>query len=67
MVYKATNITYDFKNFKTIRACGSEIRNNAIDMDEANAEQINLTMHIKDFANKTKPRDPELKELKKKY
>ena len=66
MVYKATNKTYDFRKFKTIRAFGSEIRNNDIDMDTANVEQMNLTMYIKDFANKTKPRDPELKELKKK-
>ena len=65
MVYKATNKTYDFRKFKTIRAFGSEIRNNAIDMDTAIVEQMNLTMHIKDFANKTKPRDPELKQLKK--
>ena len=65
MVYKATNKTYDFRKFKTIRALGSEIRNNAIDMDTANVEQINLTMYIKYFATKTKPRDPELKELKK--
>ena len=35
-------------------------------MDTANVEQMNLTMYIKDFASKTKPRDPELKELKKK-
>ena len=36
-------------------------------MDAVNDEQMNLTLHIKDFANETKPRDPELKELKKKY
>ena len=65
MVYKSTNKTYDFRNFKTIRAFGSEIRNNTINMDTANAEQIILTLHIKDFMNKTKPRDPELKEFKK--
>ena len=34
-------------------------------MDTVNVEQVNLTMHIKDFANKTKPRGPEPKELKK--
>ena len=65
MVYKATNKTYDFRKFKTIRAFGSEINNNVISMNTANAEQINLTMHIKDFANKTKPRNRELKVLKK--
>ena len=31
----------------------------------ANVEQMNLTMHVKDLASKTKPRDSELKELKK--
>ena len=65
MVYKATNKTYDFRKFKTIRTFGSEINNNVISINTANAEQINSTMHIKDFANKTKPRNRELKELKK--
>ena len=65
MVYKATDKTYDFRKFKTIHAFGNEIRNNVINMDTANVEQVNLTMLIRDFANKTKPRDPELKELKK--
>ena len=65
IVYKATNKTYDFRNFKTIRTFGSEIRNNTINMDTANVDQMNLTLYIKDFASKTKPRDPELKELKK--
>ena len=63
MVYKSTNRTYDFRNFKTIRAFGNEITNNVINMNTADTEQINLTMHIKDFANKTKPRNRELKEL----
>ena len=53
MVYKATNKTYDFRKFKTIRALGSEIRNNVINMDTVNVEQVNLTMYIKDFANNT--------------
>ena len=30
MVYKATNKTYDFRKFKTIRAFGSEINNNLL-------------------------------------
>ena len=64
MVYKATNKTYDFRNFKTIRAFGSEINNNTIDMDTANVEKMNLTLLIKDFVSKTRPQNPELKELK---
>ena len=41
MVYKATNKNYDFRKFKTIRAFGSEINDNIISMDTANAEQLN--------------------------
>ena len=65
MVYKTANKTYDFRKFKTIRAFGSDIKNNVVDMDTANVEQMNLAMHIKDFGNKTKPQNPELKTLKK--
>ena len=42
MVYKATNKTYDFRKFKTIRAFGSEIKNNVINEDMANVEQSEL-------------------------
>ena len=41
MVYKGTNKTYDFRNFKTIRTFGNEIRNNVISLDTANIEQAN--------------------------
>ena len=36
IVYKASNETYDFRKFKTIRVFGNEIRNNIIDMSMAN-------------------------------
>ena len=64
MVYKGTNKTYDFRNFKTTRAFGNEIRNNVISLDMANIEQANLLSHIYDFTIKTKPRDPEQKKIK---
>ena len=63
MVYKGTNKTYDFRNFKTIRAFGNEIRNNVIGLDSANMEQGNLLSYINDFM-KTKPRDPEKRKLR---
>ena len=63
MVYKGTNKTYDFRNFKTIRAFGNEIRNNIISLDTANIEQANLLSYINDFI-KTKPRDPEKRKLR---
>ena len=63
MVYKGTNKTYDFRNFKTIHAFGNEIRNNVISLDTANIEQANLLSYISDFM-KTKPRDPEKRKLR---
>ena len=64
MVYKGTNKTYDFRNFKTIRAFGNEIRNNIISFDTANIEQANLLSHIHDFTRKTKPRDSKQRKLR---
>ena len=49
MVYKGTNKTYDFRNFKTIRTFGNEIRNNVISLDTANIEQANLLSYISDL------------------
>ena len=63
MVYKGTSKTYDFRNFKTIRASGNEIRNNVIGLDIANMEQANLLSYINDFM-KTKPRNPEKRKLR---
>ena len=49
MVYKGTNKTYDFRNFKAIHTFGNEIRNNVISLDTANMEQANLLSYISDF------------------
>ena len=64
MVYKGTNKTYHFRNFKTVRAFGNEIRNNVISLDTVNIEQANLLSYIYDFTKKTKPRDPKQKKKK---
>ena len=63
MVYKGTNKTCDFRNFKTIRAFGNEIRNNVISLNTANIEQANLLSYISDFM-KIKPRDLEKRKLR---
>ena len=54
MVYKGTNKTYDFRNFKTVRTFGNEIRNNVISLDTPNIEQTNLLSYIYDFTKKNK-------------
>ena len=64
MFYKGTNKTYDFRNFKTIRAFGNEIRNNVISLDTANMEQANLLSYVYDFMKKTKPRNLAQKKLR---
>ena len=64
MVYKGTNKTYDFRNFKTICTLGNEIRNNVISLDTANIEQANLLSYIYDFTRKTRPRNPAQRKLK---
>ena len=64
MVYKGTNESYDFRNFKTIRAFGNKIRSNIISLDTANLEQANLFSHINNFIRKTKPRNPEKRKLR---
>ena len=65
MVYEGTNITYDFRKFKTIHAFGNEIRNNVIDMDTANEKQNELLEYIDRLRSGTKPNNPESKILKK--
>ena len=64
MVYKASNKTYDFRNFKTIRVFGNEIRNNIIDMSMAIDEQDQLLRYTNKLKSKTKPHTPESKKVK---
>ena len=64
MVHKSTSKTYDFRNFKTLRAYGNDIRNNVISLTAANLDQANLMARFYDFVKKTKPQDSEQKKLK---
>ena len=64
MVYKGTNKIYDFRNFKTIRAFGNEIRNNVISLGTANIEQANLLSYVYNFTKKTRPRSLVQKQLR---
>ena len=64
MVYKGTNKTYDFRNFKTICDFGNEIRNNVISLDTADIEQTNLLSYVYDFSKKKRPRNPAQRQLR---
>ena len=43
----------------------AKLNNNVINDDMANNEQNELLKHIEEFTSSTRPRDPELKEIKK--
>ena len=64
MFYKGSNKTYDFRNFKTIRAFGNEIRNNVITLDTANIEQATLLSYVYGFLREKRPRNPAQRQLK---
>ena len=64
MVYKSTSRIYDFRDFKTIRTYGNDIRNNITSLRAANLEQANLLAHFHDFMKKIKPQVPEQKKLR---
>ena len=65
MVYKSTNRNYDFRDLKTIRTYGNDIRNNVTSLAAADLEQSNLLAHIQNFVKNTKPQDPEQKKIMK--
>ena len=65
MVYKGYNKTCNFRKFKTIRAFDNDIKNSFINMSMVNNEQNHLAKHIREFKNKTRPQDPNLKRVKK--
>ena len=54
MVYIGYSKTYDFRNFKTIRVFGNNIRYNFINMNMGNDEQNHLAMYITEFKSNTK-------------
>ena len=64
MVYKGYNKTSDFRKFETIRVFGNDIRNNFINMSMISDEKNYLAKHIREFKNKARERDPNLKRVK---
>ena len=64
MVYKATNKTYDFRKFKTIRVFGNEVKNNVINTNMENEEQNELLRYITKFKSSRKPNNPGSKKSK---
>ena len=64
LIYRASEYTYSFKNFKTIKIFGRDIYNGEITLQGADEGQGNLLVEILNFKNKTKPQNPEKNQKK---
>ena len=65
LVYRASEYTYSFQNFRTIRTFGIDIYNGDITLKEADEDQSSLLNEIRNFRDETKPQDEEKKRKKK--
>ena len=65
LVYRASEYTYSFQNFRIIRNFGKDIYNGEIFLKEADEDQSSLLNEIKNFRDKTKPQDEEKKQKKR--
>ena len=65
LVYRASEYTYNFRNFRTVRTLGRDIYEGKITLEEANIHQDNLLRVIRNFNNRTRPQnDREMQEKK---
>ena len=64
LVYKASEYTYSFKNFRTIRTFGRDIYEGKITLKEADEDQSNLLNDIRNFRDKTRPQNDKKKQEK---
>ena len=66
LVYKASGHTYDFRKFQTIRTFGEDIDiyNGEITLEEADKNQSDLLNEIKNFNDKTWPKNYKKKKEK---
>ena len=64
LVYKASEYTCDFRNFRTIRTFGINIHNGEITLEEADEDQSKLVDEIEIFNNKTRPQNANKKKKK---
>ena len=57
LVYRASEYTYNFRNFQTVRTLGRDVYEGKITLEEANIEQNNLQRDIKNFNSRTRPQN----------
>ena len=57
LVYRASEYTYNFRNFRIVRTLGRDIYEGKITLQEANIDQDNLMKDIRNSNNKTRPQN----------
>ena len=62
LVYRASEYTYSFRNFRTIRTFGSDIYECKITLKEADEDQSNLLNEIRNFRDKARPQNDKKKQ-----
>ena len=67
LTYRASEYTYSFQNFRTIKTFGSDIYSGKTTLKEADEDQASLSFEIMNFKKKTKPPDPEKNRKKKMF
>ena len=67
LVYRASEYTCSFQNFRTVRTFGRDIYTVQITLKEADEDQSSLLNEIKNFRDKTKPQDEEKNRKKKMF
>ena len=65
LLYKASGNTYDFRKSKTIRTFGKDIYESKITLEEADKDQSDLLNEIKNFSDKTRPKNYKKNKKKK--
>ena len=55
LVYRATEYTYNFRNFRTVRTFVRDIYEGKITLEEANIDEHNLLRDIRNFNIRTRP------------
>ena len=65
LVYRSSEYTYNFRNFRTIRKFGGDIYEGKITLKEAYEDQSSLFNEIKNFDCKTRPKNDSKKREKK--
>ena len=65
LIYRASEYTYSFQNFQTIKTFGRDIYNGKITLKESDEDQANLLVEIMNFKKKAKPQDPGKKQERK--